>query len=404
MLELEDALARILACLPKPKIECVPLRDIYQRIAAELIEATLDLPVFDNSSMDGYAVRSADLTRATAKSPGRLKLIGKVAAGETLSTELAANECVRLFTGSPLPLGADAIVMQEDTRIDTTRPNEILVVETVKPWENVRFRGEDVKRGTPLIASGNRITIGQIALLAAQGLSEAKVGQRPVVGLLATGSELQEPGQLLVPGHIYESNRSALAPLIRCAGGVVRIFPIVLDEPNATLAALKEAFEGCDLVLTCGGVSVGEMDFIKSAFEQLGGTLNFWKVAIKPGRPFVFGQLNEKFLFGLPGNPVSAFVTFLLLVRPALLRWQGGTDVSLSRHSANLAEPLANPGERRHFMRVRIDPSGRIYSAGTQASHALGSLATANGLVDAPPKTNWLSGERIEVLRWDYSG
>jgi molybdopterin molybdotransferase len=146
---------------------------------------------------------------------------------------------------------------------------------------------------------------------------------------------------------------------------------------------------------------VGEMDFVKSAFEQLGGTLGFWKVSIKPGRPFVFGELGTKFLFGLPGNPVSALVTFLLLARPALVRWQGGIEISLPKHTGTLAEPLSNPGERRHFMRVRIDSSGQIHSAGIQASHLLSSTAVANALIDMAPKTNWPAGRTVEALRWD---
>ena len=173
------------------------------------------------------------------------------------------------------------------------------------------------------------------------------------------------------------------------------------DELTATTQALVAAFEQCDAVVTSGGVSVGEMDFIKHAFEQMGGELQFWKVAIKPGRPFVFGRYRGKLLFGLPGNPVSALVTFLLLVRPALLRWQGATDVSLSVHPGVLTEPLVNHGERRHFMRVRLDPAGRVRSAGGQASHMLGSLAAANGLVDVPGNTTFAAGAAVRVLRWD---
>ena len=215
-----------------------------------------------------------------------------------------------------------------------------------------------------------------------------------MVGLLATGSELQEPGQPLAPGQIYESNRIALAALMQRAGAVPRTFPLVADALAATSLALADAFNQCDAVVTSGGVSVGEMDFIKRAFEQIGGELEFWKVAIKPGRPFVFGRCRGKLLFGLPGNPVSALVTFLLLVRPALLRWQGATDVSLPAHPGVLAEPLANDGERRHFMRVKVDPTGKVRSAGVQASHVLSSVAAANGLVDVPPNTTLACGHQ----------
>lgn len=401
MLELEEALARILAVVPKPVGECIALREAHERILLERISATIDVPVFDNSSVDGYAVRAADLAGVTPQSPVRLHLSARVPAGEVLSHPLTAGACVRLFTGSPLPRGSDAVVMQEDTRINPERPDEVLVLEPAQLWENVRFRGEDVKRGTTLAEAGEVLTIGRITLLAAVGVSQVNVGRRPVVGLLATGSELKEPGEPLAPGQIYESNRTGLAPLIERAGAIAKGFPIVPDVLEGTRVALERALGECDLVITCGGVSVGEMDFIKSAFEQLGGKLQFWKVAVKPGRPFTFGRCGDKWLFGLPGNPVSALVTFLLLARPALLRWQGATGITLPTCPATLAEPLANPGSRRHFMRVAMDASGHVRSTGVQASHILSSFAAANGLVDVPPQTTLAAGATIQVMRWD---
>ena len=253
-----------------------------------------------------------------------------------------------------------------------------------------------------LAEAGEVLSPGRIGLLAAAGVGRLRVGRQPVVGLLATGSELTEPGQPLAAGRIYESNRTALAALIQRTGAVPKPFPLVTDVLNETSLALAAALNQCDAVVTTGGVSVGEFDLVKRAFEQIGGELAFWKVAIKPGRPFVFGRLREKLLFGLPGNPVSALVTFLLLVRPALLRWQGATDVSLPSHPGVLVEPLANQGERRHFMRVRVDPTGKTQSAGIQASHVLSSLAAANGLVDVPPHTTLVAGSNVTVLRWDY--
>jgi molybdopterin molybdotransferase len=189
--------------------------------------------------------------------------------------------------------------------------------------------------------------------------------------------------------------------MIRRTGCLPKVLPLVSDALAATRLALERAFDQCDAVITSGGVSVGEMDFIKQAFEQTGGSLQFWKVAIKPGRPFVFGSCREKLLFGLPGNPVSAFVTFLLLVRPALLRWQGAQDVSLPSHPGVLVEPLANPGQRRHFLRVKVDAAGKVRSAGVQASHILSASAAANGLVDVPPETTLAVGAQVQVIRWD---
>ena len=401
MLELEDALSHILAALSPPVGERVPLRDAHQRVLSENIAAPMALPRFDNSAMDGYAVRAEDVASAKPGSPVTLRLVGRVAAGEVFTGELSRGGCVRLFTGSPLPRGTDAVVMQEHTRTDTAAPDVVVVLDSAQPWENVRRRGEDVACGATLIEGGEILTPEKIALLAATGVGEVTVGKCPVVGLLATGSELREAGQPLAPGQIYESNRDALAPLVTRASGLPVIFPLVPDAPEATRAALECALAKCDVVVTSGGVSVGEMDFVKVAFESLGGQLEFWKVAIKPGRPFVFGRHGEKFLFGLPGNPVSALVTFLLLVRPAILRWQGARDIALPAYPGVLTEPLVNSGERRHFMRVRVDHSGKISSAGRQVSHALGSLAAANGLVDVPPRTTLAANSHVTVLRWD---
>ncbi len=401
MLELEEALARVLAAVPAPTSESVSLGEAEGRVLAEPVTAPIDLPMFDNSTMDGYALRSADLASAKPDSPVRLRLTGKVAAGEVFAGAVTAGACVRLFTGSPLPAGADAVVMQEDARVESGGAGEVLMLAPVAAGENVRLRGEDVKEGSTLAETGQLLTVGRISLLAAAGLTRVRTGRQPVVGLLATGSELREPGQPLAPGQIYESNRLALAALVKRAGAVSTILPLVADELAATRDTLAGAFEHCDAVVTSGGVSVGELDFVKGAFEQTGGDLQFWKVAMKPGRPFAFGRRRGKLLFGLPGNPVSALVTFLLLVRPALLRWQGATNVSPSACPGVLAEPLANDSGRRHFMRVKTDPTGKVYSGGLQASHILSSVAAANGLVDVPADTTLPAGAAVSVLRWD---
>jgi molybdopterin molybdotransferase len=401
MLEFEEALARVLAAVPGPTSEYVSLSEAAGRVLAEPARSLIDLPVFDNSSMDGYGLRAADVVSARPEMPVLLRLAGRIAAGEVFTGQVTTGTCVRLFTGSPLPPGADAVVMQEETRVESGAPGEVLIMSPAAPGENVRSRGGDVKRGSTLGDAGEVVTAGRLGLLAAAGFAGVRVGRQPVVGLLATGSELQEPGQPLAPGRIYESNRVALAALLGCVGAVPRILPLVADDLGATSRALEEACNQCDAVVTTGGVSVGEMDFIKRAFGQVGGELEFWKVAIKPGRPFAFGRCRGRLLFGLPGNPVSALVTFLLLVRPALLRWQGAANLSLPALPGVLAEPLANDGGRRHFMRVKVDPVGRVFSAGIQASHVLSSVAVANGLVDVPPNTTLAAGSTVSVLRWD---
>ena len=402
MLELEEARARIFAAMePLPK-EAVALDAASGRCAAESVCSPLDLPPFDNSAMDGYAVRAADVATASPDSPAALRVVGREAAGEVFAGTVEAGTCVRLFTGSPLPDGADAVVMQEDTRLLAGAPDRIEVLDAVKPWENVRFRGEDVKRRAELVAAGERLTPGRLGLLAATGVREISVRRRPVVGVLATGSELIEAGTIWSPGKIYESNRVMIGALLSRAGAEARVFPLVPDTLEATRAALTNALTECDAVVTSGGVSVGELDFVKAAFEKQGGSMEFWKVSIRPGKPFVFGRRNGKFLFGLPGNPVSALVTFLLLVRPALLRWQGAVEVDLPFQECRLAEPLVNRGDRRHFVRVVVDDDGVASSAGQQSSHMLGSLAAATGLVDVPPGTTLPAGAVVRVWRMDW--
>ena len=400
-LQLEDAIEKLLARVPSPVCEEVPLDQAAGRIAARRVLSPIDLPPFDNSAMDGYAVRSGDLGSANPLAPARLRLVGKSAAGQPFDGVVSAGACVRLFTGSVLPAGADAVVMQEDTRAESSEPHTLLALDSVSPGENVRRQGEDVRRGTPLCEAGEALTAGRIWLLGAAGVAGILVARRPVIGLLATGSELKEPGESTARGQIYESNRIGLATLIERAGALPKVLPIVPDQLAATQRALAGALENCDAVVSSGGVSVGELDFVKQAFEDIGGRMEFWRVAIKPGRPFVFGRRREKLLFGLPGNPVSALVTFLLLVRPALLRLQGAKETSLPAHPGRLAGPLSNAGNRRHFMRVHVDSDGAVESAGEQASHILSSVAAANGLVDVPPATVLPGGSSVRVLRWE---
>jgi molybdopterin molybdotransferase len=401
MLELHEAQQKLLALVAPLGSETISIFDAADRILSENIVSPLDLPPFDNSAMDGYAVVSSDVASATAVTPVALRVIGRVAAGERFAGSVQPGTCVRLFTGSPLPTGADAVVMQEDTRPDTANPEMVWITDVVKPWESVRFRGEDVKNGTTVAIPGERLTAARLNLIGAVGTAKVQVSRKPVVGLLATGSELVEPGQPLPEGKIYESNRVGLNALCKRAGATTRIYPLVPDTLEATMQALSRAFEECDAVVTSGGVSVGEFDFVKAAFERLGGSLEFWKVSVKPGKPFVFGRCCGKYLFGLPGNPVSALVTFLLLVRPALQRMQGATQLNATTHPGILAEPFSNRGNRPHYIRVIIDEAGAVRSAGIQASHILRAMADSSGLVCVPPNQTLAAGEKVSVLRWD---
>jgi molybdopterin molybdotransferase len=396
MISLEEAKARILSFVHPLGTERISVSQALGRVCAREVQAAVDLPGFDNSAMDGYAVQSAD-TRQAEEVSVALKCAGRIGAGEKFAGTVVRGTCVRLFTGSMLPSGADAVVMQEDT---TSNGDVISIRCSAKPFENVRLRGEDIRSGTPILNAGERITATRSSLLAASGRSELVVHRTPTIALIATGNELREPGEPLQPGQIHESNRLLLSGLLAPLGCRILTLPIIRDDLEKTRAALQDAFSKADLVVTTGGVSVGEFDFVKEAFTNLGGKLELWRIAIRPGKPFAFGRVDSKFLFGLPGNPVSALVTFLLLARPAILRLQGASDLNLPELEGELNEPVSNRGDRRHFVRVRWN-NGRVRVAGPQASHMLGALRDADGLLDVPPDTSLLTGARVKVQIWE---
>jgi len=401
MLSLEHARERILDAVRPLPAETVDLNEALGRFTAEPLHSTVDLPPADNSAMDGYAVRSEDLALAGAEAPVVLRVIGTTHAGAVLGKVVERGTCARVFTGSMLPGGADAVVAQEDVKQNSTDGSSVCFVERAPPWDNVRLRGEDVKAGALLLEAGTRLTAPRLSFLAAAGIAAVRAARQPLAGLLATGDELREPGLALEAGAIYESNRIGLAALARQSGAIAKVYPLVRDDLAATEAALRQAVAECDLVISSGGVSVGEMDWVKAAWTAIGGQIDFWSVDMRPGKPFVFGRREEKFLFGLPGNPVSALVSFLLLARPALLRLQGAREVLPRTVPAVLSEPLANHAARRHFMRVKLDERGGARSAGAQSSHILSALAQADGFVDVPAKTTLAAGEVVPVLPWD---
>lgn len=396
MLSLEQAIERLIAAVRPVGVEKIPIAEAPDRHLAEAVRAPHPLPLFDNSAMDGWAVRSADLAGASKERPVVLQNIARVPAGEFFEGNVGAGQCARIFTGSPLPAGVDAVVMQEDTRVEN---ESVDVLDAVKPWENVRFRGEDVKENATLANAGEKVTAALAGLLAACGVAEVKAHRQARVAILATGNELRQPGEKPRPGEIFESNRLMIATLARQAGVIPVVKKVVRDDLEETVAAIRDAAQE-DAIVTCGGASVGEFDFVKEAIGKIGGHLDFWRVAIKPGKPFLCGSVLEKPLFGLPGNPVSAFVTFVLLARPALLRLAGASDVSLPSSRAILGEDISNPGDRRHFVRVRVDREGIAQISGPQASHRLASLAAANALLDIPAETIWAKGRAVSVLRF----
>ncbi|MGV3771723.1 MAG: gephyrin-like molybdotransferase Glp [Verrucomicrobiales bacterium] len=401
MLSLEEALEQILGNVQPLDGELVDLSMSYGRFLREDCFAVSDLPRSDNSAMDGYAVRSLDVAKASAGNPVPLKCIDSIPAG-TFSTKIVSEgKCIRLFTGSPMPAGADAVVMQEDTTKSGENIDTILILDAVKPWENVRFQGEDVRKGAVVGRKGDKLTPGRIGLLAASGLGKVVVARRPKVSIVPTGSELIKAGAEASPAAVYESNQATLAALCSGVGAEPVLTSVARDSLQETTATLEEAFRTTDAVITCGGASVGDYDFVKQAFEALGGKLDFWKVSIRPGKPFIFGQLGSKMLFGLPGNPVSAFVTFFLLARPALLKMQGATEISAANCPGILGEQVVNRGDRRHFMRVQSRADGKVVLSGGQGSHFLSSLAEAVGLIDVPANSTIPAGEKVHVIRID---
>ena len=396
MLELERAIEISLNSVEELDSQLVDLTNAAGRYNSSNLISNLDLPGFDNSAMDGYAIISSDLKQATKSNPISLNCIGVVPAGTIPNKKLKKGECMRIFTGSSIPDGCNAVIMQEDCVYDDDK--SIICNTSIKAWENIRIKGEDIRKGKNLIRKGERINTGAIALLNATGHKDIHVGRQPSVGLIATGSELIEPPHKLNAGEIYESNRTMLASMISQANGVPKIYPIVEDNLKKTIYALKSAFSENDIVITSGGASVGDHDHIKPALEKMGGSINFWKISIKPGKPFMLGQAKGKTLFALPGNPASAFTTFLLLVRPALLKLQGANCLQLTKRTGVLAHQIINNGKRRQFVRVNINEHSLVSITSNQRSHMVGSLPKTNGLIDMPPNSRLVNGDKAEIL------
>jgi molybdopterin molybdotransferase len=288
--------------------------------------------------------------------------------------------------------------MQEDTR--QSGADEIEILEEVRPWENVRFRGEDLRRGSLALATGSELSPQAVAVVSALGKHRIEVHHSPVVAVISNGSELISPGLPLPSAGVYESNGLMLKALLERAGCRVRLVPPLADELSSVVSALRQALESADLVISVGGASVGELDLVRPAFETLGGVLDFWQLAMRPGKQFFFGLLQGKPLLGLPGNPVSAFVVGVLLVLPAVRRLAGARTAVPTSGLAPLGAAIQNHDRRRHFVRVRTDTEGRVFPCGAQASHFIHGLAHADGLVDMPPGVAWDAGQLVPVLRW----
>lgn len=353
--------------------ETVAVTAALGRVLAAPLTSAITVPPTDNSAMDGYAVRIADVAAAGVKLPVSQRILAG-AVGQPLAPGTAA----RIFTGAPIPAGADAVLMQEYCALEG---DEVVLNKLPRAGENIRRTGEDIAAGAQVLAGGTRIGPAEMGLAASVGLSELPVFKQLKVACFFTGDELVAPGTALKPGQIYNSNRYTLTGLLNGLGCELIDFGIVPDTLEATEAAVAGAASIADVVITSGGVSVGEADFVRTAVEQL-GRVEMWKVAMKPGKPVVYGRVGDADFIGLPGNPVSAFVTFCLFVRPFLLARMGATRTLYRAYSMQVDFAWAKPGTRREFLRASVQPNGRLALFPNQGSGVLTSCAWADGLVD----------------------
>ena len=399
MLSAAEALDILLAAArPITETETLSTLEANGRVLACDQTSQLDVPPADNTQMDGYAVRAADCTSGAA----RLRVAQRIPAGH-VGQPLEAGTAARIFTGAMIPAGADAVVMQEQCEAETGADGDHVTIRHVpQSGEWIRRRGEDIRAGSVILPAGTRLRAQELGLAASVGLAELPVLRRPRVAVFFTGDELTMPGEPLKPGAIYNSNRFTLRGLLQNLGCEISDFGIVPDSLAATRDTLRKAAVGHDLIITSGGVSVGEEDHIKPAVEAE-GRLNMWQIAIKPGKPLAFGEIDRAgagsaYFIGLPGNPVSSFVTFLLFVRPFLRRLQGMPQLAPRALSlrADFAWPKAD--RRNEFLRVRINADGGLDLFPNQGSGVLTSTVWGDGLVDNPPGNPIAAGDVVRFL------
>jgi len=381
MLSFEEALTRVLDAARRLEAETVELGDAAGRVLAEDLTAEQPLPPFDYSAMDGYAVASRDLS---APGPWTLPVRGESRTGRTSAPHEPGTAC-RIFTGAELPSGADSVVLQEDVERSGA---DVFLTQQAHPGDNVRRRGEDLERGQVALTSGERVSAAQVGLAAALNRARLTVTRRPRVSIACTGDELRTVGTPERPGSIPNSNGPALAAAVLAAGGVAReLDPIADDRERATLA-LRAALKDVDLLVTVGGVSVGDHDVVRPALEAAGVNLEFWKVRLKPGKPLVFGRAGPTLVLGVPGNPVSALLTFLLFGVPLLRAMQGDRQPLPPLRRGRLLEPLRQKPGRRGYYRARTEGPDRLRPLDNQASGAPTSLAWADALAIVPEESS----------------
>lgn len=397
MISVEEAQTIVLASVKPMGGEYVELLDALGRVLAEEVIAPEPMPPWDNAAMDGYALRAQESQGATLGRPVPLRVIGTVAAGQIFPRPLEPGQALKIMTGAPLPRGADAVIRVEDTE---ARGEEISLLREVRPGQNVRYAGEDLKPGEKVLGTGTPCRPGVIGLLAALGRRRVAVYQRPRVGILPTGDELLGWGEAPTPGKIYNSNGYALAAQVLEAGGVPLLLGPVPDDRERLAARIREGVEA-DLLVTSGGVSVGDYDLITEVLEDLQAEIRVRKVDMRPGKPFTFALLQGRPIFGLPGNPVSCMVTFELFLRPALRKMQGHRRLFHPEISGIAAEPIRNGDRRPAYLRValtRTDHGCSVRLTGDQGSGMLHSMALADGLAFVPGETEIPPGASVRVL------
>lgn len=399
LIALDAALGQMLSVVtPLSESSILPLAQSAGRVSAQAIISPVNVPAFDNSAMDGYAVRIADLNGTS------LPVSGTALAGKAFSGDWPAASCIRIMTGAPLPAGCDAVIMQEEVHITAQK---VRFLSQPQAGQNIRYRGEDIRTGDEVITAGQKLNIASLSLLAALGINEIEVIRKPRVALFSTGDELQTPGNPLSDGQIYETNRLTLSLLLEQAGCEVMDLGIIKDDPAALRTAFINADQNADVVISSAGISVGDMDYTKDILQQQGDII-FWRLAIKPGKPFAFGRLPHSWFCGLPGNPVSAIVTFYQLVLPLLAKLAGiQGSVTPQRLRIRVAENIKKiPGRlefQRGILRCGADGQPEVITAGQQGSHILRSLSLANCfIVLERERGNVMAGEWVEVELFNH--
>ena len=390
----DEVIEHLLSRAPRPpKVEQVALADALGRVLAEDLLAPSDVPAWDNSAMDGYALRARDLPIEG----GFLPLAGRIAAGDSGLTPLSPGQVVRIFTGAPLPPGADTVVAQEDCQVEGSG----VWLPAAKQGAHVRRRGEELTNGSLLLSAGQRLRPQEIGLLAGMGFARVAVYRPLRIGLLSSGDELREPGEALQPGQIYNANRFTLGAVLRSLGMQVHDYEVMADDLAASRDALSLAASEWDMLLTSGGVSVGEEDHLKQAIREL-GELHLWRLAIQPGKPLAFGEVGGKPWLGLPGNPAAALITALIVARPFLLRAQGRVEVLPKALPLPAAFSWTQPRPRRQYLRARLqsDANGQlqVHLHPRQGSAMLSSACWSDGLAVIEIGQTLQAGEAVSYL------